>query len=66
MIEIKTLFDGWIPATKEKALDYAKFLYKSVMTMSDYKLVEYINTKKIRGISFTKEELEVKNDRRGS
>lgn len=58
MIEIKTLFDGWIPATKEKALDYARFLYKSVMTMTGDELVKYINNNKIRGISFTRKELE--------
>ncbi len=62
MIEIKTLFNGWIPATKERALDYARTLYKSVATMTGVELVEYINKNKIRGISFTIEELEEKND----
>lgn len=62
MIEIRTLFDGWLPATKEKALDYARFLYKNIVTRSGDDLVEYINKNQIRGISFTKEELESKDE----
>lgn len=62
MIEIKTLFNGWIPATREKAFNYAKTLYKNVATMTGDELVEYINNNKIRGISFTREELEEKNE----
>lgn len=60
MIEIKTLFKGWIPVSKERALEYAKKLYYGIKTMKEDECVEYINTKKIRGISFTREELENK------
>jgi len=57
MIELKPIYGEWIPVTKEKALDYARFQYKNIATMKDEELIKYINTKKIRGISFNEEEL---------
>ena len=59
-IEIKPLFDGWKEVTEEQALEYAKTLYKNITTKVDDEKVIYINTNRIRGITFTKEQLEGK------
>lgn len=57
MIEIKPIFSDWKTVTEKQALDFARFIFKNIMTMLDKEKVEYINKEKIRGISFTEEEL---------
>lgn len=52
MIEIKSLFTAWHETTREQAKKYAKWLYNNITTMRESKRIEYIETSRLRGISF--------------
>lgn len=56
MIETKMYF-GWHPATKEKALIFAKMLFRDMPCGDEKKRLERINTRHVRGVSFTLEDL---------
>lgn len=56
MIEFKTMFKGWQPVTKEKALKLARHIYWSATNIKQKDKIKYIN-KKFKGIKFTEEEL---------
>lgn len=49
-IEIKSLFKGWREVTRERADIYVKFLLENITTMRGKKLIDYIETNKLRGI----------------
>jgi len=53
-IEIKSLFGGWRPATREQAARWAEVIIDKAINIPSEKLNEYINTR-LRGI--TAEEL---------
>ena len=57
MIEIKSRFRGWIPATKEQALKYAKHIYSGAVGIKSNEKTEYINANYLREISFSEGEL---------
>ena len=52
MIEIKSLFTDWHETTREQAKKYAKWLYNNITTMTESKKIEYIETNRLKGISF--------------
>ena len=57
MIEVKAYF-SWCPATEEKALSFARWLFRNMTGVrSDEKRAEYINSRHVRGVRFTLEEL---------
>lgn len=56
MIEIKGVFSDWKEVEPEKAREYVKLIRKGMINLSDAEKNEYINTKRLRGI--TVEELE--------
>ena len=57
MIEIKSPFTNWHETTKEKALEYCKSLARNITTKEGKTLLDYINLKKVRGVTFTANEL---------
>ena len=59
MIKVRGTFSGWHTVSYNKALEFARFLYKGITTMNDDKRLTYINTKKVKGVVFTKQELKV-------
>ena len=46
MIQIKPIFSDWKTVTEKQALDFARFIFKNIMTMLDKEKVEYINKEK--------------------
>lgn len=57
MIEIRVYFK-WKPATREQALAFARWLFRQMTSVrGDEARVERINTRHVRGASFTLEEL---------
>lgn len=56
MIEIKGVFTDWKEVEPEKAREYVKLIRKGMINLSDAEKNEYINNKRLRGI--TVEELE--------
>jgi hypothetical protein len=54
--EYKSKFTGWRQITPETAKDWAKFMFKAIATKTHEEAVNIINSR-LRGISFTKEEL---------
>ena len=63
MIEIKSLYGSWVKVDEAVALEYAQFLYQNILTMKKDELTDYINTKRVRGIIFTQEELENRKEK---
>lgn len=57
MIQVKTHFYNWKEVDYNTALEYARYLYESITTKSGKEKVDYINNNKLRGISFTEEQL---------
>lgn len=55
-IEYKSRFYGWKTITKDQALSIAKHWYKSITTMENDTLIDYINSK-LRGIQVTVKDL---------
>lgn len=56
-MQIKSRFKGWIPATKEQALRYARHLYKGAVAVPNKKKTDYINANYLKGVIFTEGEL---------
>jgi hypothetical protein len=56
-IQIKSIFSGWVEATPEQALEYARKLYKLITAVKKENLTNYINESKLRGIQFTEAQL---------
>ena len=57
MIEIRAYFK-WKPATREKALAFARLLFRQMTCVrGDEARVAQTNTRHVRGTSFTLEEL---------
>lgn len=57
MIKIRAYFK-WKPATREQALAFARWLFRQMTcARGDEARVEKINTRHVRGTSFTLEEL---------
>ena len=49
-IEIKSFFTGWHEVTRERAETHVRFLLEHVTTMRGQKLIDYIETNRLRGI----------------
>lgn len=63
MIQVKAPVTGWHKADRETALKIAKFYYNRIACVQDK--IGYINTHKLRGISFTENDVVTKpNGRR--
>ena len=58
MIMIKPAFSNWKEVDEKTALEFATHLYKGMKCSN---IIEYINTEKLKGISFTEKELVKKN-----
>lgn len=56
-IFIRAFFGGWKPATREKALAFARFYYKNITAVPEKKVAEFINERFLRGVAFTLEEI---------
>lgn len=57
MIKIKSRFKGWLPATKEQALRYARHIYSGAVALRGEYKTEYINTNYLKGVTLTEGEL---------
>jgi len=56
-IQIRTAIGGWIDASRETALDWAKYKLYAITAMRNHEeILEYINTK-LSGVQFSLEEL---------
>ncbi|MBQ9283862.1 MAG: hypothetical protein IJ773_03955 [Lachnospiraceae bacterium] len=57
MIEVRAYFK-WKPVTREQALSFARWLFRQMTCVrGDEARVDRINTRHVRGIRFTLEEL---------
>ena len=54
MIQIKTRFNGWKEVDEKTALEFATHLYNGTTQKN---MLDYINSEKLNGISFTEEQL---------
>ena len=54
MIQIKTRFNGWKEVDEKTALEFATHLYNGATQKN---MIDYINSEKLNGISFTEEQL---------
>ena len=55
-IEIRGLFSDWVEVNPQKAREYVKMLKRGITNLNDIDKNNYINSKRLRGI--TVEELE--------
>jgi len=61
-IFIRAFFGEWKPATREKALAFARFMDNGITTIPDAeRRAAYINERHLRGVTFTPEELRWKS-----
>ncbi len=56
-IQVKAIFSGWVEVTREEAIEFARQLYSSITTMEGQKLIDYINTEKLKGVKVTRKDL---------
>lgn len=52
MVEIKSLFTDWHTVTKEQAKKYIQFVYNNITAMNEKQKIEYIEQKRLRGITY--------------
>ena len=51
-IEIKSFFSDWRITTLDHAKKYSMSVFKGITAMSDTKKIEWINEKRLRGVTF--------------